>query len=64
MAAFFMLLPRILVQIERNIIWEKRAAWEDDWVTSQEYLFSGIWKHIGSVGEAVGWMTGFFYIND
>jgi len=31
-------------------------------MTSQEYLFSGIWKQFGNVGEAVGWMTGFYVL--
>lgn len=60
---FFMLLPRVLVPSWKKYNLGKESSL-GGWLDSQEYLFSGIGKHIGSVGEAVGWMTGLFYIND
>lgn len=57
MIAFLMLLSRISVPS-----WKKYNIGKESGLggmTSQEYLFSGIWKQFGNVGEAVGWMTGF-----
>lgn len=56
MIAFLMLLSRVLVPSWKEYNLGKESSLGG--MTSQEYLFSGIWKQFGNVGEAAGCMTG------